>query len=112
MEVRRGPDCPRTLHATATATPTAITTPVAWIFHVVVVRRPSLLRHRLDTPKHSREPPMQVHRTATAAIRLGSLFSTLHVLPRSNPRNIPKVGDKSNATKEVHRRYLVNVPTV
>ena len=69
MQVRPTPMAP-SLHASASAAPTAtaaITTPVAWIFHVVVVRRPSLIRRHLDASgerqqdEHGGEPPIQAH---------------------------------------------------
>ena len=72
---------PLPLHAATIST--TITTPVARIVRVVVVRRPSLLRRHLDASgerqqdEHRGEPPMQVHSAATGSIRLGSLFFTL-----------------------------------
>jgi hypothetical protein len=81
MQVRSTPIAPA-LHASPTTT-AAITTPVAWIFHVVVVRRLSLLScHRSATSKRQydekrSEPSMQVHCAEIGSIRLGSLFLTL-----------------------------------
>ena len=71
---------PSLLHVTAAA---AITTPVARIFLIVVVRRPSLLRRHLDASgerqhdEHGGETPILLHCAMIGPIRLGSLFLTL-----------------------------------
>jgi hypothetical protein len=72
--------------------------PVAWIFRVVVVRRPSLLRRHLDASgerqqdEHGGEPTIQVNHASIGSLRLGSLFLTLPTRVLTGQQTIPSDG--------------------